>query len=161
MTAAVPAAPQRRERPSAPAPTPRPRLRAVPPLRPSPRAGILVAAVIALVFAILLGAVMLNSKLITGQQELDHLNTRITKAEARHDRLRLQVAQLESPSRIVEAAQAQGMVPAASTVWVLPVVPGDPATVTPSPATPDPATEPPASERATGPAATPTQPAQP
>jgi cell division protein FtsL len=127
----------------------KPRLRAVPPLRPSPRAGVLAFAVVGLVFAIMLGAAMLNSKLITGQQQLDKLDRAIAQAQAEHDKYRLEVAQLESPDRIVQAAQSQGMIPAAQTVWVLPVVPGDPALEQPATA---PATSPPAtSERATGP----------
>jgi cell division protein FtsL len=133
-------------------PASKPRLRAVPPLRATPRAGFLAFAVVGLVFAILLGAAMLNSKLITGQQHLDHVNRSITSAEAEHDKLRLEVAQLESPDRIVQAATAQGMIPAAQTVWVLPVVPGDPALEQPTPATTPPAT----SEQATPPVSSPT-----
>jgi len=115
-------------------PEARPRLRAVPPLRPSPRAGLLACAVILMVFGLLLGAVMVNSKLITGQQDLDRIDKAITKADAVHDRLRLKVAQLESPERIVEAAKGQGMIPAAQTIWVVPVVPDNPPVTSPTPA---------------------------
>ncbi len=158
MTATVPARSRgRRAEPVAPAP--RARLRAVPTVRASRRAGALAVMVIGLVFAILLGAVLLNSRLITGQQQLDKLDQSIDDARARQDRLRLDVAQLESPQRIVAAAQSQGMVPAPRTIWVLPAVPTDDPSLQAAPTTPPPA--PSGSERATGPATSTADPSQP
>lgn len=119
----------------------------MPPLHPSPRAGLLAFAVIALVFAIMLAAAMLNSKLITGQQSIDRVDKQVTQAHADHDRLRLEVATLESPARIVLAAQAQGMIPAAQTIWVLPVVPQGSGGIAPT----VPSTAPPSTAASRGP----------
>ena len=167
MTAAVPAGPRRgAKRPGVEA-IPRPQLSAVPPLRPSRKTGLLAGFVIALMFGVLLGAVMLNSKLITGQQELDRLDRDIARSEAAHERLRLRVAELESPEHIVSAAQDRGMVPAASTVWVIPVVPtGGAVGAGPAPAPPAPTPGPDGpqgggAQRAVGADAAPTRPAQP
>lgn len=115
------------------------RLRAVPAVRPSPRVGFLAFAAMVMVFAILLAAAMAHSQLITGQRYLDHLGTRAARERSTADRLRLQVADLESPGRIVLAAQAQGMVLAQQTTWLRAVRPGEtppsPPVTAPAPST--------------------------
>lgn len=82
-------------------------------------------AAAAMVFAILLAAAMVHSQLITGQRHLDQLATRTAAARSATDRLRLKVADLEAPGRIVLAAQVQGMVLAQQTTWLRAVLPGD------------------------------------
>ena len=52
--------------------------------------------------------------LAQGQGPVDKLESQVTAAQAENQRLRLDVARLESPSRIVAEAQARlGMVPPA------------------------------------------------
>lgn len=64
-------------------------------------------AVLAVVFAL----VAIHVLLAQNQFELDRLDTRSSAAEAQYDRLRLQVAQLESPERVVATAEGRlGMV---------------------------------------------------
>jgi cell division protein FtsL len=50
---------------------------------------------------------------------LDRLNQKVTVQEQRYDRLRLQVAQLEAPGRIISAAEGKlGMVEPASVTYL-------------------------------------------
>lgn len=66
------------------------------------------------VCAALFGLVAFHVLLTQGQFRLQRLEARTADEQAAYDRLRLQVAQLESPARIVAAAQERlGMVPPA------------------------------------------------
>ena len=78
---------------------------------------LLVAGVVAGLFALVASHVVLTQ----GQFRLDRLRSRATAEEARYQRLRLQVAELESPSRIVATAQERlGMVPPPSVTYLSP-----------------------------------------
>ncbi len=55
------------------------------------------------------------------QDRLDHLNRRVTEQQARYDRLRYKVAELESPERVAQAAQDKlGMVEPGKVNYVAP-----------------------------------------
>lgn len=69
----------------------------------------------------LLGLVASHVVLTQGQFRLDVLRTRTASEQERYERLRLKVAELESPSRIVAAAQERlGMVPPPSVTYLSP-----------------------------------------
>lgn len=111
-----------------PRPTPRPPLRpARPPLRvvrPGPRRariGIVTAVATLIIFGILLGLVLFQTMMVQNQSRLDRLDTQVRDQQATYQQLRLQVAQLEAPSRIVAAAsQNLGMVPPPGTTYLTP-----------------------------------------
>ena len=114
---------------SAPRPGTAPPRRAAPPLRvvgPAPRRrrrrGRLVTVLVsAAVLVSLFGLVASHVMLTQGQFRLDTLRTRTASEQARYERLRLKVAELESPSRIVATAQERlGMVPPHSVTYLSP-----------------------------------------
>lgn len=75
--------------------------------------------------------------LAQGQADLDALNARAANAEAAHQQLQVDVAELESPARIVPAArQRLGMIPPPTVVYLTPGAPRVPA---PTPTTTTPA----------------------
>jgi len=104
----------------------RPRLRVVPPNELSPagrrrRARMLVAVLSAAIVLGLLAIVALHALLSQNQLRLDDLDARASAAQARYERLRLEVAQLESPGRIVTAAQERlGMVVPPTVTYLTP-----------------------------------------
>jgi len=90
-------------------------LRIVPAGELSPRARrrrrrLLVSAVMALVVAALFGVVIEHAVLAEQQFRLASLQSQAASDQARNESLQLQVAQLQSPSRIVSQAQKLGMV---------------------------------------------------
>jgi len=59
--------------------------------------------------------------LVAGEARLDGLQTRVSEEQTRYQRLRLEVAALESPERVVAAAQERlGMVPPPSVTYLSP-----------------------------------------
>jgi hypothetical protein len=59
--------------------------------------------------------------LLQNQQRLDHLDEQVSDSQARYQQLRLQVAELEAPQRIIDVAtQKLGMVPPAGTTYLTP-----------------------------------------
>lgn len=73
--------------------------------------------------ALLLGVVAFHAVLVSGQLRLDGLQQDVTEQEARYQALRLQVAELEAPDRIVEVAQGRlGMVEPPEITYLTPVV---------------------------------------
>ena len=75
----------------------------------------------AVLFAMLFALAAFHTVLVSGQERLDRLETRVAEQQDRYQRLRLSVAQLESPQRIVaEAAGRLGMVPAPATTYLTP-----------------------------------------
>ena len=72
-------------------------------------------------FGAQVGVAVSHAMLIESQMDLDQLDERASAEQARYERLRLDVAQLESPDRIVREAQDRlGMVPADDVVWLTP-----------------------------------------
>ena len=90
------------------------------------------AATVTLVFGSMLGLAVFHSVLVQGQLQLDRLDGQITTQQERQTSLRLQVAQLGAPARIIIAAGQQGMVPPDDRKFLAAVVPG---TVVPPPVT--------------------------
>jgi cell division protein FtsL len=123
-----------RPNPSAPPKSLRAGLRVVRPTEASPRirqrrARLAVTALMALVATGLFGLVALHVLLTQNQFRLDDLRSKATTEEARYQRLRLEVAQLESPERIVaDAQQRLGMVEPPSVTYLTPVKPAPGAT---------------------------------
>ena len=111
------------KRPSTPAPAPRPHLRVVPPntlsrrgrQRRARRFGVLLGV---MVFIAVFGVVAAHVLLTQRQFRLERLENQAAAQEAKYEQLRLQVAQLESPDRVVDAARALGMVPPASVTYL-------------------------------------------
>ncbi|MBW3668134.1 MAG: hypothetical protein KY443_02870 [Actinobacteria bacterium] len=115
--AAASAAPARRPGPApAPARKQRPPLRVVSPeetrrVDRRKRARLRVAVAVFVVVGGLFGLVASHVVLTQGQFRLQQLEKKAAESQARYERLRLQVAELESPERIVAAAQERlGMV---------------------------------------------------
>jgi cell division protein FtsL len=104
-------------------------LRVVRPSETSPRirrrrARLAICSLFALVAAGLFGLVALHVVLTQNQFRLDNLRSQATTEEAKYQRLRLEVAQLESPQRIVaEAQQRLGMVQPPTVTYLTPVNP--------------------------------------
>jgi cell division protein FtsL len=73
-----------------------------------------------LAFAIAFGLVVAQTALVQGQQRLDDAQDRIAEATERQQELRLQVAQLEAPDRVVAAATDLGMVPPEGVTYLTP-----------------------------------------
>ncbi len=112
---------------SLPQPHVRPDLRVVPPPDPAVRArrrARLITTVLAvLACAGLFAIVGLHVLLAQGQAEVDRLETQVDEVQADQQRLRLKVAERESPAAIVAAARDRlGMVPLGPIVH-LPAVP--------------------------------------
>ncbi len=128
--AAVAVAPQ-------PAPSPRTRpaerpnhLRVVAPAervrrRLTPATGVLLSIA---VFLTLLAVAIAQTVLVQGQGRLDHRDAQLSEEQARYQELRKDVAELESPARIVDAAHQQGMVTPDDLIYLQPPAP-DPSAV--------------------------------
>ncbi len=86
------------------APARRPELQVVPKQGRRLRTGPTVLLGGLLAFAIAFALVVAQALLVQGQQRLDDLGTSVAEADRHQQELRLQVAQLESPTRIVAAA---------------------------------------------------------
>jgi cell division protein FtsL len=87
-------------------------------LRISPRTGVVLTVSL---FGALFGVAVSHAMLIESQMDLEQLDEQAAAEQARYERLRLDVAQLESPDRIVRDAQDRlGMVPADDVVWLTP-----------------------------------------
>ncbi|HLK42548.1 MAG TPA: hypothetical protein VKV34_04350 [Thermoleophilia bacterium] len=84
------------------------------------RARLLVAATVTVFAAMVFGLVLVHVVLAQNQLRLDQLNTRAAADEVTYERLRLQVAQLESPARIVNEATDRGMVTPPGVTYLVP-----------------------------------------
>ena len=74
-----------------------------------------------LVSVLLFGVVAFHAVLSQGQLQLDRLQTEAETQQAKYDRLRLQVAELEAPERVVAVAQQRlGMVPPPGVTYLSP-----------------------------------------
>ena len=73
------------------------------------------------------GAAVFHVLLIQSEFRLDHLNKEAAKEETRYEKLRLDVAQLSAPERIVATAQQRlGMVVPPQVAYLMAPVPQDP-----------------------------------
>ena len=125
-TRLAPARPVRAPRPdAAPAPGERPHLQVVPPRYVTARARRkrarrLVVLTGAGITAVLFGVVAFHVVLTQNQLDIQHLSSEADAASVKQQQLRLQAAQLESPERVVNAAQKLGMVPPATVRYLSP-----------------------------------------
>ncbi|MDQ3570107.1 MAG: hypothetical protein M3396_05680 [Actinomycetota bacterium] len=88
------------------------------------RARLLLCSATVVVVACLLGLVASHVALAQGQFRLDKMQQRAAAEQARYERLRLRAAELESPSRVVAAAQERlGMVPSPGLTYLSPTGP--------------------------------------
>ncbi len=88
------------------------------------RARMAAAFTVVLVAMGLFATVVFHVVLTQNQFKLDRLSNQATAEQARYQRLRLQVAELESPDRIVATAQQKlGMVQPAKVTYLAPVAP--------------------------------------
>ncbi|MFP5254328.1 MAG: hypothetical protein ACLGI8_00575 [Acidimicrobiia bacterium] len=125
---ALAAAPVRRQPRPAPRRTevaPRRHLRVVGPAeqvrrRLTPKAGVVLTA---LTFVTLLLVTVAHTLLVQGQIHLDELDAQLRVEQARYQELRKDVAEMESPSRIVAAAEELGMVMPEDLVYLQPPAP--------------------------------------
>ena len=100
----------------------RPQLRVVDePAKRRANLAVVTVLVVGGIFAMLFGLVVFHTMLLQNQQRLDRLDSQVSDAQARYQSLRLQVAQLESPQRIMDVAtQKLGMVPPDGTTYLTP-----------------------------------------
>ena len=82
----------------------------------------LVAAAAVIAALCLFGVVVFHVLLTQNQFRLDKLQEQSLERQAEYDRLRLQVAELESPDRIIAAAQALGMVSPPKVTYLAPTI---------------------------------------
>ena len=99
----------------------RPDLRVVPRQRRR-RAGLLAVVVCLAAFGIMFGLVAFQAKIAADQQRLDRVEQQMSDAQATYERLRLAVAQRESPQTVIDAAEAKGMVVPDSVTYVTPAM---------------------------------------
>jgi hypothetical protein len=97
----------------------RPDLRVVPRARRR-RAGLLAGLICLLTFGIMFGLVAFQAKIAADQLRLDRVEQQRSEAQATYERLRLAVAQLESPQTVIAAAEAKGMVVPDKVTYVTP-----------------------------------------
>jgi cell division protein FtsL len=84
------------------------------------RAGVAIVGT-TLLFALLFGVAIFQTVLAQNQANLDRLDRRVAEERYRYQRLRLDVARLESPARVVAAAQERlGMVPPPGVTYLSP-----------------------------------------
>lgn len=121
-----------------PEPGRRPPLRIVPPPESRARrlarrrARITTFVLVALTFGVMFVSVSLRIMQAQDQVNIDSLESAVNQAQTDNQRLRLEVARLESPQRIVDEARARlGMVPPATVTYLAAV---------PTPDTPPPST---------------------
>jgi cell division protein FtsL len=94
---------------------PRPDLRIV----PKPRAAVNAALVLGFVVVVLmLGTVVLHTRLAERQVQIDQLEQDVEASRSRFDVLRQQRAELRSPTRLALEAQHLGMIPAPRTEFL-------------------------------------------
>jgi len=134
MTAVLPErgirpAPQRAPRPEPKAADATPALSVVDPRYRTPlqrraRARVMGMLVLIVVASALFGLVTSHVALTQGQFRLEDMRAEAEVHQARYERLRLEVAELESPGRIVAAAQERlGMVPPPGITYLSPIGP--------------------------------------
>jgi hypothetical protein len=91
------------------------------------------------VFIVLLATASLHTLLVAGQREIDRVDNEIRSETRRNQALELEVAELESPERIVNAARGDGMIDPGTVTWLSPRPDGGAdQSVSERPAAPDP-----------------------
>jgi hypothetical protein len=83
-----------------------------------------ITSTVVLVFGSMFGIAAFHSVLVQSQLRLDQLDQRIAAEQQRQGELRLQVAQLGAPQRVIVAAGDLGMVAPDDRLYLAAVVPG-------------------------------------
>lgn len=96
----------------------RPALEIVP--APRRRLGVLGMLVLGVVFVAALALVAFHAVLVQRQLRLDQLDQQVAEEEARYQKLRLAVAEMEAPDRIVAEASRLGLVTPPAVVYLVP-----------------------------------------
>jgi hypothetical protein len=94
----------------------RPALRVVPSTPARRSVGPVVFLAGLALFGSLFGLAVFHAMLVQSQSSLDELDAEITTARAHREELRLDIAELEAPERILAEARDRGMVPAEDVV---------------------------------------------
>jgi len=95
----------------------RPGTRTRPQFRLTPKTGVTLTVML---FGALFGVAVSHALLIQSQTRLDEMDKDAADEQARYEQNRADVAELESPDRIIAAARELGMVDPAETVWLTP-----------------------------------------
>ena len=74
----------------------------------------------AAIFGVLMLMAVIQTMVVQGQRELDRIAVETKAAQLSNDALDLQLAELEAPQRIVDAARVFGMVDAPMVVYLSP-----------------------------------------
>jgi cell division protein FtsL len=103
---------------------PRPSLRVVRKANRGPRYAFWAVIALSAIFALFFALVMFLTVLLTNQRRLDQLDAQVRNQQATYQQLRLQVAQLQSPERILDVATSKlGLVPSSGTTYLTPAGP--------------------------------------
>jgi cell division protein FtsL len=99
----------------------RPSLRVVGEEDRRPRYAVWTVVALSVIFALFLALVMFHTVLLKNQRRLDQLDAQVRDEQATYQQQRLQVAQLQSPERILEVATSKlGLVPSNGTTYLTP-----------------------------------------
>ncbi len=107
-----------RPEPARRSPAPRPDLRLVEVPRRRLRVGLLGTVLLGAFFVGLFALAAMHSLVVQAQFELDRIDQDVATRQDQIDARRVEVAQLESPSAIVDAADELGMVPPDDVVYL-------------------------------------------
>jgi hypothetical protein len=84
------------------------------------RTGAVLSVAMVIVFGSLLASAMFHGLLVSGQSNLDRLDSQIQEERTALAQEKLDLADLQSPARIAAEAERRGMVPADQQHWVTP-----------------------------------------
>lgn len=107
-------------------PAPRPPLRLVPPPQPErrrPRIGVVGTLALGVMLAGIFVLAAVHALVVQAQFDLDRIDQQVVERRGELDALRLEVARLESPQSIADAAAELGLVTPTDRVWLEPVGP--------------------------------------
>lgn len=93
--------------------------------------GVVVTLASLALFGSLFGLAVFHAMLVGGQSTIDDLEAELVTARAETEQLRLEVAALEAPERVLTVAGDLGMVPPSEVVTLTPPV--DPSVTAPAP----------------------------
>src|SRR5262245_58984716 len=100
---------------------PRPSLRVIRESNRRPRYALWTVIALGAIFALFFALVMFHTVLLKNQRRLDQLDAQVRNEQASYQQLRLQVAQLQSPERILDVATSKlGLVPSNGTTYLTP-----------------------------------------